>query len=90
MNNASRKDIQSFHQWLKTLPWAETHFLYQTYMRDDQREQKLKDLFTRFASLSPEQRFPKQSPTNTGNNQPSQAGGTPTPQPPPITPPQNS
>ncbi len=65
MNNASRKDIQSFQQWLKTLPWNETSFLHQTYMRDDQREQKLKDLYSRFTSLTPEQRFPKKNPLTT-------------------------
>jgi len=78
MTNASRKDIQSFHQWLKTQPWQETSFLYQTYMRDDQREEKLKELFSKFAALTPEQRFPKQNSKGLSQVKPlpSHSGGT--------------
>ena len=64
MTNASRKDIQQFNQWLKTQPWKDTNFLYQSYLRDDEREQKLKALFEKFAALSPEQRFPKKNPVS--------------------------
>jgi hypothetical protein len=61
VNSISRKDLADFQRWLKTLPWASTDFLYQTYFTEDVREQKLKDLYNRYQLLSPDQRFPKKN-----------------------------
>lgn len=48
MTNPSRKDLHDFHAWIKTLPWPEVRFMYQTYEAPAERETKTKALFERF------------------------------------------
>ena len=62
VNSISRKDLADFQRWIKTLPWAATDFLYQTYYTEEVREEKLKALYNRYQSLTPDQRFPKKNP----------------------------
>jgi len=46
--NLGRREIHAFTQWLKSLPKEQTLFLYQTYEKDEVRNQKLIDLFARY------------------------------------------
>jgi len=47
-HNPSRKDLQAFHAWTKTLPYHQVSFLYQTYMKEEERHQKTIELFQRW------------------------------------------
>lgn len=71
IKSASRKDLQLFHAWLKTLPWKETHFLFQTYYTEDVRQQKTIELFTRWLKEKDQKILPSQSGRTTPLTPPS-------------------
>lgn len=43
--NLGRREIHAFTQWLKSLPKEQTLFLYQTYEKEEVRNEKLIALF---------------------------------------------
>jgi hypothetical protein len=49
--NVSRKELSAFQAWLKSLPWQETHFLFQTYFSEDIRQQKTLELYQRWLKI---------------------------------------
>jgi hypothetical protein len=46
--NLGRREIHAFQQWLKSLPKEQTLFLYQTYEKEEVRNEKLIALFNRY------------------------------------------
>ena len=58
IKNISRQELADFQRWLKTLPWNQTQHLYTTYFTEEARQEKTKELFDLYMSLTPAQRFP--------------------------------
>ena len=50
IQSASRKDIHDFYQWTKSLPKYQTQFLYHSYLKEEIRQQQLKELFNQWKS----------------------------------------